>query len=141
MKQTPFEYVVRHGLPVLRKEIARCMINDFGLNEKEAAEKLGITPAAVFQYLSGKRGKINVTDVEVLHKINISTERIVNQGDGTVVSEICRLCKFFSSKRLFPFTSDSCKDESYYSKRRSFSVYYKFLFQYFFWHGTYKSIG
>jgi predicted transcriptional regulator len=110
MKQTPCEYVLWHGLPVLRKEIARCMINDFGLNEKEAAEKLGVSPAAVSQYLSGKRGKIDITDAKVLHEIHISTKRIINQGDGTVVSEICRLCKFFSYKKVFPFICESCED-------------------------------
>ena len=41
MKQTPCEYIFWHGLPVLRKEIARSMINDFGLSQKEAAHKMG----------------------------------------------------------------------------------------------------
>ena len=86
------------------------MINDFSLNEKEAAEKLGVSPAAVSQYLSGKRGKINVNDVEVLNEINISAKRIIDQGNGIVVPEICRLCKIFSSKNLFPFICESCKD-------------------------------
>ena len=111
MKQTPCEYVVWHGLSVLRKEIARSMINDFGLTEKEAAKKLGVTPAAVCQYLSGKRGKIDITDVEFIHEINQSAKRIINQGNVIVVSEICRLCKFFSSKELFPFIWNSCKEE------------------------------
>ena len=110
MKQTPCEYLVWHGLPVLRKEIARCMINDFGFNETEAADKLGVTPAAVSQYLNGKRGKINITDVEVLHEINISTERIINNGNETVAPELCRLCKVFSSKNLFTFICEYCKD-------------------------------
>ena len=43
------------GLPVIRKGFAESMINDFGLSQKEAAEKLGITPAAVCQYLSNKQ--------------------------------------------------------------------------------------
>jgi len=116
MKQTHCEYIVWHGLPILRKEIARSMINNFGLIEKEAAEKLGIIPAAVSQYLSGKRGKIDITDAKILYEINISTERIINQGNGAVVTEICRLCKFFSSKRLFSFIHEAIKDERYYSK-------------------------
>jgi len=110
MKRTPCEYIVWHGLPVLRKEIAKSMIHNFGLNEKEAAEKLGVTPSAISQYLNGKRGKIDITDNEVLHEINISAKRIVNQGNGIVVSETCRLCKLFSSKKLFPFICESCKD-------------------------------
>jgi predicted transcriptional regulator len=110
MKRTPCEYIVWRLLPVLRKEITRCMINDFGLNEKEAAEKLGVTPAAVSQYLNAKRGKINITDVEVLNEINISAERIIYKGTGTVVPEICRLCKLFSSKNLFTFIYEYCED-------------------------------
>jgi len=110
MKQTPCEYIVWHGLPVLRKEIARCMINDFGISEKESAEKLGVTPAAVSQYLNGKRGKINITDVEVLHEINISAERIIYNGTRTVVPELCRLCKLFSTKNLFTFICKYCED-------------------------------
>jgi predicted transcriptional regulator len=110
MKQTPCEYIVWHGLPVLRKEITRCMINDFGLREREAAEKLGVTPAAVSQYLSGKRGKVNINDPEVLHEINISTERIIYNGAGTVVPELCRLCKLFSKKNLFTFICEFCED-------------------------------
>jgi hypothetical protein len=44
-----------YGLPVIRKEIAATMINNFGLNQKETAKKLGITPAAVCQYMSKKK--------------------------------------------------------------------------------------
>ena len=65
MKQTPCEYIVWRGLPVLRKEIARSMIDNFGLSQTEAAQRLGLSPAAVSQYLSGKRGKIDITDVEI----------------------------------------------------------------------------
>jgi len=110
MKQTPCEYIVWNGLSVLRKEITKCMINDFGISKKEAAKKLGITPAAVSQYLSGKRGNVNITDIEVLYEIKRSTERIINQKNEVVQLEICRLCKFFASKKLFPFICDFCED-------------------------------
>ena len=110
MKPTPCEYLVWHGLPVLRKEIAKSMINDFGLKEKEAAKKLGVSTAAVSQYLSGKRGKIDISNAEVLNEINVSAERIITKGDRVVVSEICRLCKFFSSKKLFPYICGACED-------------------------------
>ncbi len=111
MKQTPCEYIVWHGLPVLRKEIARSMINNFGLSQNEAAQRLGITPAAVSQYLSGKRGKLDISCNESLQEINISAERIIKQGNGITALEICRLCKNFSSKKLFNFYCDFCKDE------------------------------
>lgn len=95
MKQTPCEYIVWHGLPLIRKEIARSMINDLGLTEKEAANKIGVTPAAVSQYLSGKRANNNdINDTEFIIEVNKSAEAIVENND-VLVSEICRLCKLF----------------------------------------------
>ena len=102
MKHVPCEYIVWNGLPIIRKGIAVCMINDYGLSQKETAEKLGISPAAVSQYLSGKRGKINVTDKTISKEINKSAEKIIQQGDEILVSETCRLCKIFTSRNLFP---------------------------------------
>ena len=60
MKRTTCEYMMWSGLPIIRKGIAESMISDFGLSQKEAAEQLGITPAAVCQYVSNKRGKIEI---------------------------------------------------------------------------------
>ena len=78
------------------------MIKDYGLNQKETAERLGITPTAVSQYLSGKRGKMNTIDKELCKEMNRSAKRIIQIGDETLVSEICRLCKIFASKKLLP---------------------------------------
>ena len=60
MQRTSCEYMMWNGLPVIRKEIAESMINDYGLTQKETAEKLGLTPAAICQYVSRKRGRINI---------------------------------------------------------------------------------
>ena len=98
MKHVPCEYIVWNWLPIIRKGIAVCMINDYGLSQKETAEKLGISPAAVSQYLSGKRGKLNVTDKVISKEINKSAEKIIRHGDEILISETCRICKIFSSK-------------------------------------------
>ena len=102
MKYTPCEYIVWHGLPVIRKGIAESMINDHGLNQRETAYKLGITPPAVSQYLAGKRGRMDIIDKEMCKEINISAKRIIQLGDEILASEICRLCKIFTSKNLLP---------------------------------------
>ena len=102
MNHTPCEYIVWNGLPIIRKGIAVSMINEYGLSQNETAEKLELSPAAVSQYLSGKRGKMNVTDKEICKEINKSAERIIQLGDEILVSETCRLCKIFTSKKLFP---------------------------------------
>ncbi len=111
MKQTPCEYMMWNGLPVIRKEIAESMINDFGLNQKQGSHKLGVNPAAVCQYLSKKRGKIKIVDESVLVEINRSAERIIQQGDGAVVSETCRICEILMAKGIFPLACKSCPDE------------------------------
>jgi predicted transcriptional regulator len=111
MKRTPCEYVMWNGLPVIRKEMAESMITNFGLNQKEAAAKLGITPAAVCQYVSNKRGKIKIDDKELLKEITLSAERILNKTDSDVVQETCHICKLFMKKGIFPSACNSCLSE------------------------------
>jgi predicted transcriptional regulator len=102
MKRTPCEYLLWNLLPAIRSEIARSMVNDFGLNQKEAAEKLEIQPAAVCMYLSDKRGKSNINDKSFLKEIKISAEKIIKNQNTDIVNETCRLCKIIRSKGLFP---------------------------------------
>ena len=110
MKHTPCEDILWNGLPVIRKEIAESMINVYGLKQNEVAKKLCVTPAAVSQYLSGKRAKVRVIDEEVSKEINKSAERIIKKGGKILVSETCRLCKIFTSKKLISFgqKGDNC---------------------------------
>ena len=53
----PQEIEVWYLIPALRKEFARIFIKDYGLAQKKAAELLGISEAAVSQYVKEKRGK------------------------------------------------------------------------------------
>jgi predicted transcriptional regulator len=100
-----------NGLPVIRREIAESMINNFGLSQKEAAEKLGITPAAVCQYISKKRGRLEITNEDVLEEIKASAERIINNGNDNVIPETCRICKMFRSTDEFSFLCPACNDD------------------------------
>ena len=100
-----------NGIPVIRKEIAESMTKNFGLNQKETAEKLGITPAAVSQYLSKKRGKTKIIDQDILIEINTTAERIIMYDNVNIVSETCRICQILRSKGIFPPPLDSCDDE------------------------------
>ncbi len=111
MKRTPCEYIMWNGLPVIRKEIAESMINDFGLNQKETSQKLGVTPAAVCQYLSNKRGKIKIIDEDILKEIRESASIIIDKESEVVVSETCRICKILKDKGIFPVICKSCPSE------------------------------
>jgi len=52
--------MIWNGIPSIRKELAEALIKEFGLSQRDAAEKLGLTPSAVCQYLSKKRGKTDL---------------------------------------------------------------------------------
>ena len=110
MKRTPCEYILWNLLPAVRNEIARSMVTDFGLNQKEAAAKLGITPAAVCMYLSDKRGTIKIRDKKIINEIKASAENIIKDENVDLIEETCRLCKILKSKGLFPFSKSKTID-------------------------------
>lgn len=104
MLKTPCEYMQWHGLPIIRKELVKSLINNYGLNQKETAQILGLTPAAISQYLNRKRGKINIVDQKILNEINSSAERIINNGPSIVLSEICRICTILRKHNMLSFS-------------------------------------
>jgi len=83
------------------------MIKQFGLSQREAAEKLGITPSAVCQYLSKKRGKTDIFDDTIIEEISLSAERIVKNDESIVILETCRICQIVQKIKNF---SVICKD-------------------------------
>lgn len=110
VKRTTCEYMMWSGLPVIRKGFAESMIHDFGLSQKEAAEKLGITPAAVCQYVSRKRGKVEIADDSILQEIKISAGNIIENGGGSVLAETCRICKIMRASNEFELFCPSCDE-------------------------------
>lgn len=99
-----------NGLPAIRKQIASSMINDFGLSQKETAQKLEITPAAVCQYLSKKRGKIEIYDGDVRDEIKLSAKKIIDKGNGSIIPETCRICKLLRGSKDFSSFCKMCDD-------------------------------
>ena len=106
MKQNPCEYMIWNGLPSIKKELTKCIINNFGLNQRETAKLLGVTPAAICQYMSKKRGKIEIKNKRIMIEINISAKRIVQNGETAVIPEICRICMLIRSNEKSPFIID-----------------------------------
>lgn len=86
----PEEIEVWYVLPALRKEIAK-ELRKLGLPSTEIAKKLGITKAAVSQYLSGKRGLQLKFDKETRKMINTSAKVILNGSDA--IPEIKKISK------------------------------------------------
>ncbi len=110
MRRTPCEYMLWNGIPTIRKELAEMLIKRFGLSQRQAAEKLGITPSAVCQYLSKKRGKTDFFDETIIQEIIISAERIKNNGESYAITETCRICKILRTRGVFNYDSCGCEE-------------------------------
>jgi uncharacterized protein len=110
MQRTPCEFMLWNGIPTIRKELAETMIKQFGLSQRQAAEKLGITPSAVCQYVSKKRGKTELLDDVIIQEITISAERIIKNDGHVVVIETCRLCRLVQKSKDFKVICEDKQD-------------------------------
>ena len=97
----PCEIIIWYVLPGIRREIAKSLLKN-GLSQKETAKKLGITDAAVSQYLSEKRAKIEIKDKKILKEIKKSAERIIAGDESMMIKETCRVCDLLKSSKMMP---------------------------------------
>lgn len=95
MRKTPCEIIVWDVLPCIRRELAKNM-EELGLNETKIADKIGVTVAAVSQYLSNKRGIATSFDGDIQKEIKKSAKKIIDGEDA--VKEICRICSLIKVK-------------------------------------------
>lgn len=96
--QMPQEIEVWYIIPAIRRELAKSMV-ELGLTQKQVADKMELTEAAVSQYLSSKRAKEVSFSNAVLNEIEKSAERIVKNKEN-VVSEMVRLVNLTSVKHV-----------------------------------------
>jgi predicted transcriptional regulator len=90
--KSPCEVIVWDVLPSIRAAIAEELVKR-GISQKEVSRMLGITPPAVSQYVSKKRGyNIQFSD-EVRAAIEkLADDLIANQVDN-LIERICEICK------------------------------------------------
>jgi hypothetical protein len=72
----PCESAVKYKVPAIKAELAR-KLKKQGKSQKEIAAILGVTEAAVSQYLSGKRAR---------------NKRKAAEEKSKAIPEVCRLC-------------------------------------------------
>lgn len=94
----PQEVEVWYILPQIRKGLVKELKRQ-GLRQRRIAELLGITDAAVSQYISQKRAAELVFDKEIVNQIKESAKRIV-KDNGLVMREIQRICALCREKRV-----------------------------------------
>jgi hypothetical protein len=89
--KSPCEVIVWDVLPGIRAALAEELVKN-GLSQKEVSKLLGITPAAVSQYVSKKRGyKIGFKDV-VKDEIRKLANDIIQGSVDNLALRICEIC-------------------------------------------------
>ncbi len=95
MHSLPQEIEVWYVIPAIRREFVKEMKSK-GLNQSEIAVKLGLTRAAVSQYVSGKRGSEVKFSKDVKEEIS---KAVVGLMEGREpVSAIQRVLNFIKKK-------------------------------------------
>ena len=78
--QMPQEIEVWYILPAIRRELAKSMIEDYKLSQKETAKILNITESAVSQYVKSKRAKEVEFKGDASKKIKEAAGRIIKDS-------------------------------------------------------------
>lgn len=104
--QLPCELIIWYVLPDLRNEISRVLLDEYNYKQVEIAKVLGVTKAAVNQYLSSKRGenffnlvKDKRTKNMLLKEVRISVSNVVKE-QTTADVELCRLCGIIKGNKI-----------------------------------------
>jgi len=102
----PCMIVVQHILPALRLEVTRDLVEKHGMKRSDAAAKMGITPAAVTQYLSRARGGSATTLLEGNGKVMELVDELsrdIAAGESpldVLLLKLCRACAAARSEGL-----------------------------------------
>ena len=103
----PQEVEVFYVIPTIRKELARVMLKE-GLEQKEIAKLLGVTEAAISQYLNEKRANEIKFNSSIKQEIANSVRRIRKSEDSII--EVQKILKLIFESRLI------CKYHRKFSK-------------------------
>ena len=87
------EVEVWYIIPAIRKELARLLTGKYGLSYEKAGRVLGVSKAAVSQYLSNKRANKVCLDAKTKREIKKSAVLIVENSKVTM-DEMQRILKF-----------------------------------------------
>ncbi len=83
--------MVRRYLPTMRAEMVYRLVQNQGMTQSDAAKKLGVSRAAISQYMSKKRGD---SGIEISNELDALIDRwtlaVVGQ-DSTIT--LCDICK------------------------------------------------
>lgn len=93
----PQEIEVFYVLPAIRRELALCL-KDQGKSQKDIAQLLGVTGAAVSQYMTSKRASAMRFNETLKHAFEHSAKQIT--CESSMVRETQKLLKLARDERM-----------------------------------------
>jgi len=82
--------LARKYLPGIRAEMVYRLVNDKGMSQSDAAKRLGVTRAAISQYMSKKRG----ADIKLCGDIDGLIDRwamaVAGEDDHITLCDVCK---------------------------------------------------
>ena len=91
------DMMVRNLLPPMRAEMVSRLVNKQGISQSDAARKLGVTRAAISQYMSRKRGVGEVTISSELDSLIDRWTIAVVTGESDL--NLCDICQCALKKK------------------------------------------
>jgi len=99
MYHLPQEIEVWYIIPAIRRELSKELVKTHGMTLEMAGGLIGVSKAAVSQYISKKRGKSIKLTKKLLDEVKISANNI-NEKKSTAFHEIMRLLKLCKSEGI-----------------------------------------
>jgi len=99
--RSPCEEIVWEVLPGIRATIAQELVRR-GVSQREVSRLMDVTPAAVSQYVSGKRGYNIVFRDDIREEISRLAEDLMNGDADDLIKRICEICKKARGEELCP---------------------------------------
>jgi len=99
MYTLPQEIEVWYIIPAIRKELATCMITHHKLSYEKVGNILGISKAAISQYVKKKRAAKIKLHKEALKQVGPSCDRLIDKKSNAV-AEITGILDFIRKNNL-----------------------------------------
>src|SRR3989338_1530717 len=93
----PQEIEVWYIIPAIRRDITKILVNDYGISYDKVGNILGISKAAVSQYLNNKRAAKIKLHEKAFEEIKKSCKKIIDRKSDST-KEIQRLLEVIRKK-------------------------------------------